>query len=133
MLLAFVLLLATRTGLPQSRSDFDRLNRARLKTGKKPLLDHIEVRAPLLPEYFSQPPAERRGTRFGPRLHHVRGHLVRRGSQLFWRVPHLRGSARAGFVRTRTVVWTLGGSGRAKVDSATERRFRSRSPLEAIG
>jgi hypothetical protein len=40
----------------------------------------------------------------------VRGHLVRRGSQLFWRVPHLRGSARQGSVRTRTVTWTFEGS-----------------------
>jgi hypothetical protein len=36
---------------------------------------------------------------------HVRGHLVRQGSKLFWRVPHLRGSARAGSIRARTVTW----------------------------
>jgi hypothetical protein len=35
---------------------------------------------------------------------------VRRGSQLFWRVPHLRGSARSGVVRTRTVIWTFDGA-----------------------
>jgi hypothetical protein len=38
----------------------------------------------------------------------VRGHLVRRGAELFWRVPHLRGNARFGAVRTRTVTWTFG-------------------------
>jgi hypothetical protein len=32
---------------------------------------------------------------------------VRRGTQIFWRVPHLRGSARSGVVRTRTVTWTF--------------------------
>jgi hypothetical protein len=34
---------------------------------------------------------------------------VRRGAELFWRVPHLRGDARLGAVRTRTVTWTFGG------------------------
>jgi hypothetical protein len=37
----------------------------------------------------------------------VRGHLVRRGNQLFWRIPHLRGSARSGIIRARTVTWTF--------------------------
>jgi hypothetical protein len=41
------------------------------------------------------------------RLHLVRGHLVRRGSQIFWRVPHLRGSARSGEIHTRTVTWVI--------------------------
>lgn len=117
MLLAFVLLLSTRSGLPHRTSDCERLNRARQKAGKAALLDHIEVHAPLLPEYLEQQRADQRSTRRGPRLHHVRGHLVRRGSQLFWRVPHLRGSARAGTVQTRTVVWTFDDtrSGRARV------------------
>ena len=110
LLLAFFLLLATRTGLPQRVLTFARLNRARRKSGKGPLLAHIEVRAPLLPEYRQDRQPGYHGTRRSPRLHHVRGHLVRRGSQLFWRVPHLRGSARTGLVRTRTVVWTFDGS-----------------------
>ena len=41
--------------------------------------------------------------RHSPRLHHVRGHLVRREQRVFWRVPHLRGSASRGAVRSRTV------------------------------
>jgi hypothetical protein len=49
---------------------------------------------------------------------------VRRGSQLFWRVPHLRGSWRAGVVRTRTVTWTMdgpvGNSHHASADRANE-------------
>ena len=115
VILAFLLLLATRPGLPRRALMLERLNQARMKSGKKPLLDHIEVSSPLLPEYRSaggDSPASH--SRRGPRLHHVRGHLVRRGSQLFWRVPHLRGSARAGIVRSRTVTWTL--------DSPTEHR-----------
>jgi hypothetical protein len=110
VLCAFFLLLGTRAGLPQSPQSFERLNRARLKAGKAPLLAHIDVRAPLLPD---NPVGEREKEgiahgRRGPRLHYVRGHLVRRGSELFWRVPHVRGNARFGAVRTRTVTWTFG-------------------------
>jgi hypothetical protein len=107
MLLAFFLLLSTRTGLPRRMPALDRLNRSRARAGKAPLLDHIEVLSPLLLE---SSPASRGGAavaRRGPRLHHVRGHLVRRGSQLFWRVPHLRGNARSGVIRARTVTWTI--------------------------
>jgi hypothetical protein len=117
--LAFFLLLATRSGLPQQRQSFERLNRSRIKSGKAPLLDHIDVRAPLLPEYRTANFGESASGRRRPRLHHVRGHLVRRGSQLFWRLPHLRGSARQGSVRTRTVTWTFErscGTGSAPTD-----------------
>jgi hypothetical protein len=107
MLLTFFLLLATRTGLPQRARDHERLNRRRVESGKAPLLDHVEVWAPLLPEYRDYPQGDGHTMRRGPRLHHVRGHLVRRGSQIFWRVPHLRGSARSGAVRSRTVTWTF--------------------------
>ncbi|HEV2227959.1 MAG TPA: hypothetical protein VGR86_03310 [Steroidobacteraceae bacterium] len=107
MLLAFFLLLATRTGLPQRVRTLEHLNRRRLQGGKAPLLEHVEVTAPVLPEYRDCARAGLPGSRRGPRLHHVRGHLVRRGSQIFWRVPHLRGSARSGAVRTRTVTWTF--------------------------
>jgi hypothetical protein len=107
LLLAFLLLLASRTSLPRHLQSFERLNRARRKCGRAPLLDHIEVRAPVLPEYVPCGRSDPHSTRQSPRLHHVRGHLVRRGSNLFWRVPHLRGSARSGVVRTRTVTWTF--------------------------
>jgi hypothetical protein len=115
VILAFLLLLATRPGLPRRALMLERLNQARTKSGKTPLLDHIEVSSPLLLEYRAsggKSPAS--GPRRGPRLHHVRGHLVRRGSQLFWRVPHLRGNARSGIVRTRTVTWTLDSPPRAR-------------------
>jgi hypothetical protein len=106
MVLAFLLLLGTRTGLPQKRPALDRVNRQRVRAGKVPLLDHVEVQSPLLPERLDTRPTEWHGARRQPRLHHVRGHLVRRGNQIFWRVPHLRGRARFGTVQTRTVVWT---------------------------
>ena len=107
VLLAFFVLLGTRGGLPQSSQCFERLNRSRRKAGKAPLLEHIDVRSPLLPDVASGGDTEHGYGRRSPRLHHVRGHLVRRGSALFWRVPHLRGSARQGAVRSRTVTWTF--------------------------
>ncbi len=107
MLLAFFLLLSTRSGLPQQRRDLTRLNRNRRKINRTPLLDHVEVRAPILPAYAAQNTREGYGVRRSPRLHHVRGHLMRYGSQLIWRVPHLRGCARNGRVQMRTVVWTF--------------------------
>jgi hypothetical protein len=110
VLCAFFLLLSARAGLPQSPQSFERLNRSRVKAGKAPLLAHIDVRAPLLPDCRGRKSEDEGAAngRRGPRLHHVRGHLVRRGAELFWRVPHLRGNARFGAVRTRTVTWTFG-------------------------
>jgi hypothetical protein len=107
VLLAFLLLLASRSSLPRHVETFERLNASRLKSGRAPLLDCIEVRAPMLPEYLGYGRTDPHGGRRGPRLHYVRGHLVRRGSTLFWRVPHLRGSARCGVIRSRTVTWTF--------------------------
>jgi hypothetical protein len=101
VLLAFFLLLGTRAGLPQRPQCFERLNRSRLKAGKAPILDHVDVNAPLF--HRTDSAWDEGSGRRGPRLHHVRGHLVRRGSQLFWRVPHVRGSARQGAVLSRTV------------------------------
>lgn len=105
VMLAFFLLLATRPGLPRRPLMLERLNKARARSGKAALLEQIEVFAPLLPEYSCGGSSGSEVSRRACRLHHVRGHLVRRGSKLFWRVPHLRGNARAGNVRTRTVTW----------------------------
>jgi hypothetical protein len=107
IVIAFFLLLGSRSGLPQQPQSLERLNRTRVKSGKAALLDHIDVRAPLLPAYSSDDVSREANNRRSPRLHHVRGHLVRRGSELFWRVPHLRGSARHGTVHSRTVTWTF--------------------------
>jgi hypothetical protein len=124
VLLAFFLLLATRPGLPRRPMMLERLNQARIKSGKAPLLEHIEVCSPVLPEYRASGGGETSAQhRRMPRLHHVRGHLVRRGSQLFWRVPHLRGSARSGVIRSRIVTWTMDEpqvSGRERVDGSQE-------------
>jgi hypothetical protein len=101
-LIAFLLLLsakdATRS-IPVSRAA---INRKRLANGRAPLLDHIEVNASLDAVSSAESSGDLSG-RQSPRLHHVRGHLVRREHRVFWRVPHLRGSAARGTVRSRTV------------------------------
>jgi hypothetical protein len=104
MILALFLLFAAKDGLQRRAADLERLNRARCCSGKRPLLEHIEVRAPIAASYQSpRSPTANANRRRGPRLHHVRGHIVRRRDKVFWRLPHLRGSARLGVVRSRTV------------------------------
>jgi hypothetical protein len=103
MILAFTLLLGAHGLLPRQTVDHERLNRARRKAGKPPLLEHIEVAAPIDKPSLQTPASSGASARTSPRLHHVRGHLVRRHSTVFWRSPHLRGSERLGQIRTRTV------------------------------
>jgi hypothetical protein len=103
LIFAFLLLLcakdATRS-IPVSRAA---LNRKRMAHGHGPLLDHVEVRASLDAVQTPSPGDPDASARLSPRLHHVRGHLVRRDDRVFWRVPHLRGSAARGMLRSRTV------------------------------
>jgi len=108
MLMAFFLLLSARDLLPRQEICRERINRIRRQAGKPPLLEHVEVSAPI-----DKPPTRGLASagdswRSSPRLHHVRGHIVRRGAAVFWRSPHLRGSGRLGRVRSRTVVLTFG-------------------------
>jgi hypothetical protein len=104
MILALFLLFAAKDGLQRRAADLERLNHARCRSGKRALLEHIEVRASLAVGYQRPAPlAADANRRRAPRLHHVRGHIARRGDKVFWRLPHLRGSARAGVVRSRTV------------------------------
>lgn len=103
MLFAFFLLLSMRDGLPRRAADLERLNRARARKGKPALLEHVEVAAPIEATSPSAGAHDDGSLRSSPRLHHVRGHLVRRGTSIFWRLPHMRGSARLGIVRSRTV------------------------------
>jgi hypothetical protein len=118
-LLAFFLLLATRTGLPQRQCGLQRLNRGRMQRGREPLAEHIEVSAPLLPQYReADVEAAGAGARRHPRLHHVRGHLVRRHDRLIWRVPHLRGKSQAGVLKSRTVEWRFEGKAQRSVRSS---------------
>jgi hypothetical protein len=113
MLFAFLLMLSARNALPQRPISVDKLNRARQRVGKLPLLEHVEVSAPLYSSSSSCPVGMRDVERRSPRLHHVRGHIVRRGAAVFWRAPHLRGSARLGQIRTRTVELSFSSAARA--------------------
>jgi hypothetical protein len=101
-LIAFLLLLSAKDATRSLAVSRAAINRKRLAHGRAPLLDHIEVNAALDALSTSEPGGEPSG-RHSPRLHHVRGHLVRREHRVFWRVPHLRGSAARGAVRSRTV------------------------------
>lgn len=109
MLLAFFLMFNARASLAQRHSGLQRLNRARAKCGKAPLLEHTEVSLAL-----SARPDNAAGggetLRRKPRLHRVRGHLVRRGAVVFWRVPHLRGHRELGIVRSQTLTLRFGQS-----------------------
>jgi hypothetical protein len=107
MLMAFFLLLGARDLLPRQEISRGRINRARRRVGKPPLLEHIEVSAPIDKVSPRGLAPTSPSTRLSPRLHHVRGHIVRRGAAVFWRSPHVRGSARLGQVRSRTVVMTF--------------------------
>lgn len=107
MLMAFFLLLGARDLLPRQEICRQRINRIRSRAGKLPLLEHIEVSAPIDKASPRGSVPTSPSARLSPRLHHVRGHIVRRGAAVFWRSPHVRGSARLGQVRSRTVVLTF--------------------------
>jgi hypothetical protein len=102
LILAFLLLLSAKDATRMAPVSRAAINRKRLANGRSPLLDHIEVNASLDALAANEPSGESSG-RQSPRLHHVRGHLVRRDDRVFWRVPHLRGSGTRGAVRSRTV------------------------------
>lgn len=101
--LALFMLMQLQAGLTHRVVSTTRLNAKRARLGRSPLLEHVEISCPLL--NMRQPPAAVAMDlpRHGPRLHHVRGHLVRRDSAIFWRRPHWRGHLRLGSVRSRTV------------------------------
>jgi hypothetical protein len=101
-ILAFLLLLSARNATRSVPICRTAINRKRSAHGRAFLLDHVEVNACLDAAGGAESDGEIDG-RQSPRLHHVRGHLVRRDQRIFWRVPHLRGSASRGMVRSRTV------------------------------
>jgi hypothetical protein len=103
MLFALFLLTNAREALRRERIDRDAVNRRRRTRGEPDLLEHVEVHAVLGGAGSAGNVAPHAGPRRRPRLHHVRGHLVRRRDRVYWRVPHLRGHAAAGVLRSRTV------------------------------
>jgi hypothetical protein len=107
MLFAAFLLLSARNAAHRRVVNLDRLNRIRRLSGKTELLEHVEVTTSIQAQRDGHRPDIGANTRIGRRLHHVRGHLARRGYNIFWRSPHLRGNARLGAVRSRTVKLTF--------------------------
>ena len=101
-LLAFILLLTAKDATRLTPVSRAAINLKRVSLGRAPLLDHVEVNASL---EALEPAESGQGFagRQSPRLHHVRGHLVRRDDRIFWRTSHLRGSACQGMIRSRTV------------------------------
>ncbi|AWW75418.1 hypothetical protein CD351_13355 [Erythrobacter sp. KY5] len=109
MVFSFVLILNAQAQIETRPADLAALNRQRLRKGKPRLLDHSEVR--LFKPCFIASDRHDGGdaaseARRRARLHHVRGHFVRRGNALFWRRPHLRGDECEGApaIRTHRVV-----------------------------
>ncbi len=111
MLLALFLLLAIRADLVHQEVNPARLNKKRAQLGRRPLLEHVEVCAPLFIQaaYRDDRAHSSVALRNGPRFHHVRGHIVRRRNTVYWRAPHWRGHLRLGQVRSRTVELRLQG------------------------
>ncbi|HUI59976.1 MAG TPA: hypothetical protein VLX90_07125 [Steroidobacteraceae bacterium] len=108
MLIALFLLMGLRSELVQIPLSRERLNAKRLRLGKPPLLAHIEVSCPvLMTERRRESNAPPTAIRAAPRLHHVRGHIVRREDSVFWRRSHWRGHLRLGAVQSRTVTLRL--------------------------
>ncbi len=109
MLLALFLLMSLRDDLVRLPVNPERLNSKRLRLGRPPLLEHLQLSAPVFSSALARC-AESSGTlRRAPRFHHVRGHIVRRRDTVYWRAPHWRGHMRLGSVRSRTVELHLPG------------------------
>jgi hypothetical protein len=103
MLLALFLLMTVRADLVRRAVNPERLNRKRVRFGRPPLLEHVEVSTPLIVQSAYRAAGQLTTARSGPRFHHVRGHIVRRRNTVYWRGPHWRGHLRLGRVRSRTV------------------------------
>ena len=103
VLMAFFLLLASSDALARRPVSREHLNRKRVRSGKGPLLDHVEASLSIFATHPAQHAGQRAPNGRFRRHHHVRGHLVRRGSIIYWRRAHARGSYSAGSVKSRTV------------------------------
>ena len=98
---AFFLILSTRSAFDEKPASFAKLNAKRARKGKTALLDFVEVKMNLTPS--QQTGGFGAGERSLPRLHHVSGHLVRRGDTLYWRRAHLRGNPSHGAIVAKTI------------------------------
>lgn len=111
LMFAFVALLNSPQVVETRQSDLTKLNRARVRRGRAPLMDHVEVRM-ALGETSGGSGSGGNSLRSPPRLHVVRGHLVHRDGKTFWRQAHLRGDSHKAIV-AKTVRVTAGRSVRS--------------------
>lgn len=110
-LIASFAALLNSPGIVATRSsDLHRLNIARARRSRPPLLEHVEVRLVLSGDQRVSEGAAT-GHRTPPRLHFVRGHLVHRFGKTFWRASHLRGDTCASVLQ-KTVRVTAAHSAR---------------------
>lgn len=99
--IGLLLTLSAKNALAFEQTPLARLNRARAKCGKRPLLEHTHVSACLErgeDGWRAASVAHRE-----VRQHFVCGHLVRRDGQIFWRRSHLRGNPGRGVVLGRRI------------------------------
>ena len=115
---AFVLVLAARGALTYMPSQLDRLNKSRVKKGKPALLDHLNVRLALDTPSSDAGGDGSGGLKSSPRLHHVCGHVVRRGTSVHWRRAHLRGNPAIGVISARTLNLTVRSPQNLVIDGA---------------
>ena len=92
LMFAFSVLLLRSGEIAQREFSRGKLNKARVSRGRTALLDYTEMRISR-PEIARDMAHTSLTGHVGVRLHHVRGHLVRRGSAIFWRRAHMRGEA----------------------------------------
>lgn len=109
MLLAFCRLLAARPEVETVPVERAKLNAARARSGKRPLLDHLELSLKLGEGLAAGSIGAGAGRRADPRLHLVRGHMVNRRGQLFWRSTHMRGRPDRPGAQSKTFTVSLGG------------------------
>lgn len=110
---AFAAMLNSPDVLVETPSSLERLNVARTRRGREPLLDHIEVSIRLGETRQDLSAGGGGHHKSSPRLHHVRGHFVHRAGKTFWRSAHLRGDAERPIIqKTINVRGSLARTGR---------------------
>lgn len=75
----------------------EKLQKARVKRGKKPLFSYWTLEIDLPKRTTEQTGAG--GTHAAPRLHLCRGHMKKRKTGYFWWQPHVRGDKKSGMVQ----------------------------------
>ena len=91
VILAFSIMLNSRGILRQHPTSTEKIDQHASKPSKRAMLDHIEIKMDLGFSYARLDKQRINATRSPPRLHYVRGHVVRRAGKTFWRSSHLRG------------------------------------------